>query len=91
MKIGAWVVAAGLLLPAAGSLAEPTQLAGEELRQAISDCGLNLTQLARATGVHQGQLSRFLRAERTLTLPAAAKLCAYLGLHLTGSVLDKKA
>ena len=36
MKIGAWVVAAGLALPATASVAEPAQLAGDELRQAIS-------------------------------------------------------
>ena len=36
MKIGAFVVAVGLALPATGSLAEPTTLAGDELRQAIS-------------------------------------------------------
>jgi hypothetical protein len=36
MKIRALVVAAGLVLPATASLAESTQLAGDELRQAIS-------------------------------------------------------
>jgi hypothetical protein len=36
MKIGAWIVAAALVLPATASLAEPAQLAGDELRQAIS-------------------------------------------------------
>ena len=36
MKIGAWVVAAGLALPATVSVAEPAQLAGDELRQAVS-------------------------------------------------------
>jgi hypothetical protein len=36
MKIGAFVVALGLALPATGSLAEPTTLVGDELRQAIS-------------------------------------------------------
>ena len=36
MKIGAWVVAAGLALPATASLAAPAQLAGDELRQAVS-------------------------------------------------------
>lgn len=36
MKIGAFVVAAGLLLPATATLAEPVTLAGDELRQAIS-------------------------------------------------------
>ena len=36
MKIGAWVVAVGLALPATASVAEPAQLAGDELRQAVS-------------------------------------------------------
>jgi hypothetical protein len=36
MKIGAFVVAAGLLLPAAASLAGQSSLAGDELRKAIS-------------------------------------------------------
>ena len=36
MKIGAWVVAAGLALQATVSVAEPAQLAGDELRQAVS-------------------------------------------------------
>jgi len=36
MKIQALVLAAGLALPATAALAEPTQLAGDELRQAIS-------------------------------------------------------
>jgi transcriptional regulator with XRE-family HTH domain len=48
---------------------------------------MSLNQLAKATGVHQAQLSRFLRKQRSLQLPAAAKLCAYLGLHLTGPAL----
>lgn len=36
MKIGAWIVAAGLALPATASVADPAQLAGDELRQAVS-------------------------------------------------------
>ena len=36
MKIGAFVVAAGLLLPAAAALAGDATLAGDELRKAIS-------------------------------------------------------
>jgi hypothetical protein len=36
MRIGAFVVAAGLSLPATATLAEPATLAGDELRQAIS-------------------------------------------------------
>lgn len=36
MNIGAFVLAAGLALPAATALAEPATLSGEELRRAIS-------------------------------------------------------
>jgi transcriptional regulator with XRE-family HTH domain len=62
----------------------------DQLRQAIIHCGMSLNRLAKATGVHQAQLSRFLRKERSLQLTAAAKLCAYLGLRLTGAALNKK-
>jgi plasmid maintenance system antidote protein VapI len=59
-----------------------------QLRRAIRGCGLSLNKLAEATGVHKAELSRFLRAEQSLTLNAAAKLCAYLGLRLAGPALD---
>jgi plasmid maintenance system antidote protein VapI len=62
----------------------------DQIRQAIAGCGLSLNQLAGATGVHQAQLSRFMRAERTLTLTAAARLCTHLRLRLTGKALDTK-
>jgi transcriptional regulator with XRE-family HTH domain len=68
---------------------EPPDLA-EQLRQAIRGCGQSLHQLARETGVSPSQLSRFLRKERSLQLTAAAKLCAHLGLYLTGPALDPK-
>src|SRR5262245_39063489 len=61
----------------------------EQLRQAVRACGLSLNQLARETGLHQAQLSRFLRGERSMRLEAAEKLCEYLGLRLTGPALDK--
>ena len=61
-----------------------------QLRQAIANCGLSLNGLAKQTGVHQAQLSRFLRGERTLRLTAAAKVCGYLKLSLTGPTTDNK-
>lgn len=39
-------------------------------------------ELGRRAGVSQPQLSRFVSGERTLTLPAAAKVCETLGLRL---------
>jgi transcriptional regulator with XRE-family HTH domain len=68
---------------------KPPDLA-DQLRRAIGGCGMSLNQLAKATGVNKGQLSRFMRNERSLTLPAAAKLCAHLGLYLTGPALDER-
>jgi len=62
----------------------------EQLRRAVRGCGLSLNQLAKESGVHQAQLSRFLRGERSLRLEAADKLCAYLGLRLAGPALDEK-
>jgi transcriptional regulator with XRE-family HTH domain len=54
----------------------------EQLREAIRDSGQSLNQLGKAAGVGPNQLSRFMRGERTLTLPVAEKICAALGLGL---------
>jgi transcriptional regulator with XRE-family HTH domain len=53
-----------------------------QLQDAIRASGLSLHELGRRTGVSEGQLSRFLRGDRTMTLPAAAKVCRYFGLIL---------
>ena len=52
------------------------------IRQAIEDSGLTLLELGKRAGVHHSALGRFLSGERTLTLPAAAKVCEALGLKL---------
>jgi transcriptional regulator with XRE-family HTH domain len=62
----------------------------EQLRRAIAGSGMSLNRLATATGVHQAQLSRFLRRERSLQLTAVVKLCNHLGLRLTGPSLDEE-
>ena len=72
------------------SPAPPLPDLSDQLRRAIERCGLSLNQLARETGVHPAQLSRFLRKQRSLQLVAAAKLCTYLGLQLIGPLLDPK-
>lgn len=53
-----------------------------QLKRAIQDSGLALAEIARRSGVDHSRLSRFVRGERTLTLPAAAKVCEILGLRL---------
>jgi transcriptional regulator with XRE-family HTH domain len=54
----------------------------EQIRQAMRDSGRSLNKLSKESGVNVSRLSRFMRGERTLTLPAAADLCATLGLAL---------
>jgi hypothetical protein len=68
---------------------KPPDLA-DQLRQAIAGCGRSLNRLAKETGVNKSQLSRFMRNERSLTMLAAAKLCAHLGFYLTGPALDER-
>ncbi len=52
------------------------------LRKAIAESGKSLADLQRATGISDTVLSRFVRGERTLTLPTADKLARHLGLEL---------
>jgi transcriptional regulator with XRE-family HTH domain len=52
------------------------------IQDTIRDSGLSVLEVARRAGITQGQLSRFMRDERTLTLPAAEKVCRVLGLEL---------
>jgi transcriptional regulator with XRE-family HTH domain len=54
----------------------------EQLKEAVRESGLSLNQIEKASGVGREQLSRFLRDQRTLTLPAVAKLCTALGYRL---------
>jgi transcriptional regulator with XRE-family HTH domain len=53
-----------------------------QLREALGKTGLSLNEIGRRSGVSQPVLSRFMRGERTLTLPVASKLCQMLGLRL---------
>jgi transcriptional regulator with XRE-family HTH domain len=54
----------------------------KQLREAIAASGLSLNQLGEKSGVSDGQLSRFMRGERTLTMETASPLCRVLGLEL---------
>ena len=55
----------------------------ETLRREIERSGKSLSELARASGVDAGRLSRFVRAERDLTFEAAGAVAAALGLGLS--------
>ena len=52
-----------------------------DLRNAVAASGLSANEIAKACGVPQTTLSRFLRGE-DMSVARAAKVAAYLGLEL---------
>jgi plasmid maintenance system antidote protein VapI len=52
------------------------------LHRYCRDCGLSANALAKAAGVPQSTLSRFLRGQRGLTVATAERLMAYFGLEV---------
>ena len=59
-----------------------------QIRDAIRHSGQTLNQLSILSGVSSAQLSRFMTGKRTLTLPAAAKICEALHLRLITEVTE---
>ena len=79
MRIGAWVGAAGLALAATASLAEPAQLAGDELRHTISGktvylniSGFELPINYAANGRMSGKMSTVAASSRAAMAPRTA-------------------
>lgn len=60
----------------------PSSALEDVLRRAVRDSGLTRYAVAREAGMDVAALLRFMSGERTLTLPSAAKLVAFLGLEL---------
>lgn len=52
------------------------------LQRFILEDGRSLYELSKLTGISKTILGRFMRGERSVTLPTAAKLCEVLGLEL---------
>ena len=55
----------------------------DQLRKVIIDSGESQLSIADATGINQGNLSKFLRDERNLSLDNFAVLCDYFKLKLS--------
>jgi hypothetical protein len=53
------------------------------LRTAIEQSGLTCYRIAKATGIDNANLGRFIRGELSVRLDKADRLAAYLGLRLT--------
>jgi len=72
--------------PAArAALGSPDSLS-ETLKQAIRDSGQSEYQIAKAAGVSQIVISRFLSGERDIRMATADKLAGALGLKLDARV-----
>ena len=56
----------------------------DQLRKVIVDSGESQLSISEATGINQGNLSKFLNGERGLSLDSFAVLCAYFKLKLVG-------
>jgi transcriptional regulator with XRE-family HTH domain len=54
----------------------------DQLRKVIIDSGESQLSIADATGINQGNLSKFLRDERNLSLENFAVLCDYFKLKI---------
>jgi plasmid maintenance system antidote protein VapI len=59
-----------------------TKTMTEVLRQAITDSGLPLLPLSKATGIARASLIRFTRGETSLRLDVADRLATYFRLEL---------
>jgi transcriptional regulator with XRE-family HTH domain len=55
---------------------------GEQIKQAIHEGRLSQAALARGTGLSEGQISRFLKGERGLSLESIDKLLDVLELEI---------
>ena len=54
----------------------------DTIRNAIRESGQTLNAIAAEVGISDGIISRFMRAERSMNLETAEKLCAYFNLEL---------
>jgi transcriptional regulator with XRE-family HTH domain len=54
----------------------------DQLRRAMRESGETEYAIAKASGVSQSVVNRFLSSERGISLETAAKLCEYLKLDL---------
>lgn len=62
--------------------AKPRKLS-EQLRHAIETCGESRYAIAKATGISESTLSRFISGERGLPMKTLDRLGEYLGLEIT--------
>jgi transcriptional regulator with XRE-family HTH domain len=63
----------------------------DQIRKALADCGETRYSIAKATGLGEPALSKFLHGERGLSLDSLDILAAYLHLEVNKRKAPKKA
>src|SRR5262249_50759216 len=66
-----------------------TEFESAQLRQGIVDSGMSITSLARAAGIPQPVLHRFVHNERTLYRETAEKVAQVLGMDFFPTLIDE--
>lgn len=54
-----------------------------QLRSAVTESGKSQYRIAKATGISQPAITRFVNGDRSISLETADKLAAYFGMSLT--------
>lgn len=62
----------------------------ESLREAVRNAPVSRYEIARATGISEGNLSRLVHGTRGLSMENLDVICDYLGLELAGSEPTKQ-
>lgn len=65
-------------------MAKQRQKLSEQIREAVETCGHTRYAIAKATGISQGTLSRFVSGERGLPMKTLDTLADYLDLNIQG-------
>ncbi len=63
-------------------MTKPRTKLSDQLRQAIDTCGQTRYAIAKATGISEATLSRFMSAERGLPMKTLDTLADYLELNI---------
>jgi hypothetical protein len=63
----------------------------EQLRAAVLNCSESRYQISKATGIAEGNLSKFVHGERGLSMESIDLICEYLGLRLVGPKRKSKS
>lgn len=64
-------------------MAKKPQLFSEQLRKAITECGVTRYRISKETGISEALLSRFVHNDVGLSLTTIDTLCEYLGAQLS--------